>query len=157
MKITDFAGTTPAYRPEEFLAGELEGWRILERVTGGLQQRFTVRATGHYDGDALAFAETWTFDDGHVDTLRWRIRPLGDGRYEGDEDRLDGLAEGDQAGRAFHGRYSRDVPQKDGSSTGLNFNDWFYRIDDQVVMAKGTAGRRGVPFVTAHVLYRRLA
>lgn len=43
MKITDFAGTTPAYRPEEFLAGELEGWRILERVTGGLQQRFTVR------------------------------------------------------------------------------------------------------------------
>lgn len=155
MKISDLAGTTPVYRPEEFLAGELEGWGILERLTGGLQQRFTVRATGHLDGNELAFTETWTFDDGHVDTLRWRIRPLGDGRYEGDEDRLDGQAEGDQAGCAFHWRYSRDVPQKDGSSTRLNFNDWFYRIDDQVVMAKGTAGRMGVPFATAHVLYRR--
>lgn len=156
MKISDFSGTTPEYRPETFLTGRLEGWGILERLTGGLQQRFTVEARGHFDGTELAFTERWTFDDGHVDTLNWRIRPIGDGRYVGAEDRLDGQAEGDQAGCAFHWRYSRDVPQKDGSSTKLNFNDWFYRIDDRVVMAKGTAGRLGVPFATAHVLYRRL-
>lgn len=156
MKISDFDNTTPVYRPEEFLTGKLEGWGILERITGGLQQRFTVRAEGHFDGAELAFTETWTFDDGHVDTLRWRIRPIGDGKYVGSEDRLDGQAEGDQAGCAFHWRYSRDVPQKDGSSTKLNFNDWFYRIDERVVMIKGTAGRLGVPFGTAHVVYRRL-
>lgn len=155
MKISDFETTTPVYRPEDYLAGPLEGWGLLERLTGGLQQRFTVRAD-RFDGAELSFTETWTFDDGHVDTLRWRIRPLGDGRYVGAEDRLDGQAEGDQAGCAFHWRYSRDVPQKDGSSTKLNFNDWFYRIDDRVVMVKGTAGRLGVPFGTAHVLYRRL-
>lgn len=156
MKISDFSGTTPEYRPETFLSAKLEGWGILERLTGGLQQRFTVEAQGHFDGTELAFTERWTFDDGHVDTLNWRIRPVGDGRYVGAEDRLEGQAEGEQAGCAFHWRYSRDVPQKDGSSTELNFNDWFYRIDDRVVMAKGTAGRLGVPFATAHVLYRRL-
>lgn len=156
MKIADFEDTQPVYRPEDYLAGRLEGWGVLERITGGLQQRFTVRADGLFDGGVLAFTETWTFDDGHVDILRWRIRPLGGGRYAGDEDRLDGQAEGDQAGCAFHWRYSRDVPQKDGSSTRLNFNDWFYRIDDRVVIVKGTAGRLGVPFATAHVAYRRL-
>lgn len=156
MNISDFETTTPVYRPEDYLDGVLEGWGVLERLTGGLQQRFTVRAAGQFDGAELAFTEIWTFDDGHVDTLHWRIRPLGDGKYTGTEDRLDGHAEGDQAGCAFHWRYSRDVPQKDGSSTKLNFNDWFYRIDDRAVMVKGTAGRLGLPFATAHVLYRKL-
>ena len=63
---------------------------------------------------------------------------------------------GERSGCAFHWRYSRDAPQKDGSTTRLAFNDWFYRIDDRVVMVKGTAGRLGLPFATAHVLYRRL-
>lgn len=156
MKISDFENTTPVYKPEDFLSGRLEGWGLLERITGGLQQRFAVQAEGLWDGAALAFTETWTFDDGHVDTLRWRITPQGGGRYGGTEDRLEGEAEGDQAGCAFHWRYSRDVPQKDGSSTKLNFNDWFFRIDERVTMVKGTAGRLGVPFATAHVLYRRL-
>ena len=156
MKISDFEGTTPVYRPETWLAGRLEGWGVLERITGGLQQRFTVRAEGRFDGAELAFTETWTFDDGHVDTLRWRIRPLGGGRYVGDEDRLEGQAEGDQAGCAFHWRYARNVPQKDGGTVRLDFNDWFYRIDARAVMVKGTAGRLGVPFGSAHVLYRRL-
>lgn len=156
MKISDFETTTPVYHPEDYLVGALEGWGILERITGGLQQRFTIRAEGQFDGVELAFTETWTFDDGHMDTLRWRIRPIGEGKYVGAEDRLEGQAEGDQAGCAFHWRYSRDVPQNDGSSTKLNFNDWFFRIDDDVVMVKGTAGRLGAPLATAHVLYRKL-
>lgn len=158
MRIEDFENTTPIYRPEDYLQGRLEGWGILERITGGLQQRFTVLAEGQWRPAAseLTFTETWTFDDGHADTLKWRIRPLGEGRYEGDEPRLQGRAEGDQAGCAFHWRYTRDVPQKDGSSTTLDFRDWFYRIDERVVMVKGTAGRLGLPFATAHVLYRKL-
>ncbi|MFW2344929.1 MAG: hypothetical protein ACN4EU_06470 [Brevundimonas mediterranea] len=46
--------------------------------------------------------------------------------------------------------------QAHGSSNKLNFNDWFYRIDDWVVMVKGTAGRLGMPFGSAHVAYRHL-
>ncbi len=156
MKISDFEGTTPVFRPEEFLAGRLEGWGILEKITGGLQQRFSVNAEGVKEGPSLAFTETWSFDDGHEDRLQWVITPLGDGRYRGTEPRLEGEAEGDQAGCALHWRYARDTPQADGSSTQLNFNDWFYRIDDRVTVVKGTAGRLGLPFGTAHVTYRRL-
>lgn len=158
MMISDFAGTTPEYRPEQFLAGRLEGWGILERLTGGLQSRFTVQAEGVWDEarGGLAFTETWTLDDGHVDTLSWLIRPLGNGKYEGEEPRVDGKANGDQSGCALHWVYTRDTPQKGGKSVTLDFKDWFYRIDEHVVMVKGTAGRLGVPFATAHVLYRRL-
>jgi hypothetical protein len=37
----------------------------------------------------------------------------------------------------------------------LNFNDWFWRIDERVAMVRGSAGRAGVAFAVAHVTYRR--
>ena len=60
MDIEDFAGTTPEFLPEDFLAGALEGWGVLERLTGGLQKRFVVRARGAWDASVgrLAFTET---------------------------------------------------------------------------------------------------
>jgi hypothetical protein len=48
------------------------------------------------------------------------------------------------------------VPQADGKKTKLNFDDWFYRIDERVCIVRGSAGRAGLPFGTAHVTYRRI-
>ena len=156
MKIEDFAGKGPEFRPEEFFDGRLEGWGVLEKPTGGVQKRFTVAAEGRSFAGGVRYSETWTFDDGHVDTLNWEIRKAGEGQYSGVEDRSEGEAEGEQAGCAFHWKYSRDTPQPDGKSMKLNFDDWFFRIDEDAVVAKGTAGRLGLPFATAHVTYRKL-
>jgi hypothetical protein len=159
MSIDDFKNTTPEFLPEEFFNGRLEGWGVLESLIGGLQKRATISAEGKWDAAAQAvrFTETYRFDDGHVDTLQWTIRKLGPGQYSGAEPRLDGEAAGEQAGCAFHWQYTRETPQKDGSTTKLNFDDWFYRIDDNACMVRGSAGRAGLPFATAHVTYRKLS
>lgn len=68
-----------------------------------------------------------------------------------------GQAEGEQYGCAFHWKNLRDTPQADGTSSKLNFDDWFYRIDADACIVRGTAGRAGLPFATAHVTYRKLA
>ena len=158
MKIRDFEDRGPRFLPEEFLVGHIEGWAVLETVLGDLQKRCTIRADGRLDAatSTVHFTETWTFDDGHSDTLAWQIRKVGDGKYKGREARLKAEAEGEQAGFAFHWTYTRDTPQKDGSSTTLNFNDWFYRIDERVCIVRGSAGRLGIPFATVHVTYRKL-
>lgn len=132
MQISDFESTTPVYRPEEFLVGQLEGWGILERLTGPLQNRFTVTAQGTREAawQSLRFVETWTFDDGHVDTLSWTITKTAEGAYTGDEPNLVGAAKGDAAGCAYHWRYTRDTPQKDGKTLKLDFSDRFFRIND---------------------------
>jgi hypothetical protein len=88
--------------------------------------------------------------------LHWTIRKVGDGRYTGLENRLEGEAAGEQAGCAFHWKYTRDVPHADGKSTKLNFDDWFYAIDGRACFVRGSAGRAGIPFATAHVTYRKL-
>jgi hypothetical protein len=159
MSIDNFKGTSPEFLPEEFFNGQLEGWGVLESPIGGLQRRSTIKAEGKWDEKAQAvhFTETYRFDDGHEDTLRWTIRKLGPGQYSGAETRLDGEAKGEQAGCAYNWRYTRDAPQADGSSSKLNFDDWFYRIDDYACIVRGTAGRAGMPFATAHVTYRKIS
>jgi hypothetical protein len=158
MAIEDFKGTTPEFLPEEFFVGKLDGWAVFESLIGGLQKRATISAVGEWDivAQSVAFTETYTFDDGHSDTLRWMIRKDDEGSYSGSETLLEGRAVGEQAGCAFHWKYTRDVPQADGTKTKLNFDDWFYRIDERVCIVRGGAGRAGLPFATAHVTYRKV-
>jgi hypothetical protein len=158
MSLADFKATTPVFLPEQFFVGRLEGWAVLESLAGSLQKRSTIVAKGHWDevDQVVHFTETYCFDDGHKDTLRWMIRKLGPGKYSGSEATVIGEASGDQAGCAFNWRYSRDTPQADGKSVRLNFDDWFYRIDEHACIVRGSAGRAGLPFLTAHVTYRKL-
>lgn len=158
MDIKDFAGTTPVLLPEQFLTGTLRGWGVVESILGGLQKRFVVRARGDWEEatQILSFIETWTFDNGRSDTLYWKIIKRGIGHYSGSERRIDGEAKGEQMGCAFHWTYSRDTPQDDGKSALLNYDDWFYRIDERVLMVSGSAGRVGIPFAMIHGAYQRV-
>jgi hypothetical protein len=158
MAIDDFVGTVPVFLPEQFFAGQLEGWAVIESPIGGLQKRASIKASGRIDQEtgAILFTETYTFDDGHSDTLHWTIRKSGPGDYVGIENRLDGEAFGEQAGCAFHWKYTRETPQPNGKSTKLNFDDWFYAIDEHACIVRGSSGRAGLPFATAHVTYRKL-
>ena len=136
----------------------MEGWAVLESPVGGLQKRATIEARGTYDEVAgvIRFTETYKFDDDHVDTVNWMIRKVADGKYEGEEPTVHEKARGEQAGCAFHWSYTRDTPQKDGSVIKLNFDDWFYMVDDRGCVVRGTLGRLGLPFAVAHVSYRKL-
>lgn len=46
MAIDDFADTKPAFIPEVFFVGRLEGWAVFENLVGGLQRRATIAAIG---------------------------------------------------------------------------------------------------------------
>lgn len=159
MAIEDFKTTLPAFLPEVFFVGRLEGWAVFESLVGGLQKRASITAVGTLEAetDTVLFVETYEFDDGHTDTLHWTIRKLAPGQYVGHENNVEGDATGEQAGCAFHWRYTRNTPQADGSTTKLNYDDWFYAIDGSACMVRGSAGRAGLPFATAHVAYRRIS
>lgn len=159
MALSDFNGTEPLFLPETFLVGDLQGWGVLESGLGNLQARFSVLARGELQTDhrTVAFTETWTLDNGMIETLSWLIRPTGEKTYTGTEPQLEGDAKGERNGAAFHWTYTRKTPQKDGGRVSLNFDDWFYMIDENVCIVRGSAGRLGLPFSIAHVTYRKLA
>jgi uncharacterized protein DUF3833 len=156
-RIDDFKNTTPMFLPERFFSGQVEGWVVVDNLLGKLRNRATILGTGNWDEPAhcLTFSETYTFDDGEKDTFQWRIRKIGEGHYRGTEPRLKGEALGDQAGSAFHWRYTRDTPQTQSSSIVLHFDDWFHAIDERVCIVRARIGRFGLPFARAYVTYRR--
>jgi len=129
---------------------------VFESLTWGLQKRAGIAAEGSWDADkrVVRFTET-------ASMTATPIRSSGSfreavGKYSGSEQSLDGNATGEQAGCAFHWKYTRDVPQADGTKTKLNFDGWLYRIDDRACIVPGSAGRAGLPFATAHVTYRKV-
>jgi hypothetical protein len=158
MDLSDFADREPAMVPERFFAGELRGWGLEFGPLGGIGRRIEVEATGSFDevSGVLTLDETYRFDDGHGDRLRWQIRRLGDGRYEAVEARAAEPGEGQAAGSVFRLTYRRDVPQTDGSSTVLSFDDWFIRIDRDTVMVRATISKLALPLGSMTVLYRRV-
>jgi len=89
MAIDDFKGTRPIFLLEQFFVGRIEGWAVVESLVGGLLKRATIAAHGEFESDTqiVLFTETYTFDDGHSDTLHWTIRKGDEGRYTGLENR----------------------------------------------------------------------
>jgi hypothetical protein len=158
MDIDDFAGREPAMVPERFFAGELRGWGMEIGVLGGLGRRLQVDASGRFDEatQTLHLDETYRFDDGHVDRLRWQIRKLDDGRYEAVEERALEPGEGESAGSAFRLTYRRAVPQADGSTTTLSFDDWFVQIDEETLMVWASVQKVMLPVGSMSVVYRRV-
>lgn len=129
---------------------------MLESVLGALKSRYTIIGSGTPVPEGVDFTETWTFDNGLVETLRWKIRKTSAGKYIGTEPKVDGEAQGERAGFAFHWSYTRETPQQGSDPVTLNFDDWFYLIDDCTCLVRGSAGRLGLPFAIAHVTYRKL-
>ena len=158
MSIDDYKGGSPEFLPERFFDGHLEGWAVLESLTGTLQKRATISAHGQWDAGSqtVHLTETHRFDDGPEDALRWTIRKTAPGQYSGAEPRVEGEAKGEQAGFAYNWKYTRETPQADGTSVKLNFDDWFYLIEERVCIVHGSTGKLGLPFATAHVTYRKM-
>lgn len=157
MKIADFAGKPPVLALERFFEGRTQGWGVMQSRFGTFQQQFRIEATGRWDAGAqtLRLTETYTFDDGHLDKLEWTIRKRDGGRYEGAEPRIDGTAQGEQAGNAFHWTYTRRVPAKDGSESSNGFDDWFWLQDEQTLIARASVTKLGVEVATLSVFYRK--
>lgn len=158
MNIDDFADKTPPFLLEEFFRGQLRGWGVTLGRMGGLQNRFSIEAEGRWDESAqtLAIREVYTFDDGHVDTLVWTILKRSATAYEGREAHIEGLANGEQRGNAFHWRYTRDVPTKDGTKTKLGFSDWFWLHEPGRMTAHASLTKLGIEVATLQAFYEKI-
>ena len=142
---------------EKFFNGKLKGWGIQQSRLGQLQSRFTISAHGQWDqaSKTLHLQETYKFDDGHSDKLDWTIAKESSSTYVGHETRIDGEAKGLQEQSQFTWQYSRRVPDKDGQETSYEFNDTFFLIDQDSLLAKASINKLFFEVATMSVFYRR--
>lgn len=155
MRVENFAAATPVFKPEEFFQGRTKAWGFFQDRFGNIRRQFVVEIDGRFDGDTLIMDESFAYSDGEKATRVWRIKPLGDGQYEGTAGDVIGTAHGKVAGNAMNFVYQIDLPIQ-GSTWRVHFDDWMLQQDKEVMVNKSTITKFGIELGEVFIFFRRL-
>ena len=143
MKPSDFSGTTPQLRIEEYFAGHTRAWGIFEDRFGNLRRQFVVDIEGKWDGETLVLDESFLYSDGEKDRRVWTIRKIDAHRYEGQAADVIGVAVGEAYGNALNWRYDMDLKVGEGTLR-VHFNDWMFLQESGVLVNRARVSKFGI-------------
>jgi len=156
MSPTDFAGTTPTLRLEEYFQGQTRAYGLFHDRFGTLRRQFTVDITGTLDeGGVLTLDERFSYSDGEREQRIWTITPTGPDSYEGRAGDVVGTARGVLAGSALNWQYDLDLKVGDGSWR-VHFDDWMFLMQDGILMNRAQVSKWGFDIGTVTIVFRRL-
>lgn len=143
MKVEDYAGGEPAFRIEEYFAGNVRAWGIFQDRSGKLRRQFTVDIVGEVNGDEIVLTEDFVYRDRERSRRVWRIRKLDEHRYEGRADDVVGVAEGAAYGQALNWRYHLSL-EIEGRAWEFAFDDWMFLHEDGVLVNRAEMSKLGI-------------
>mgnify|MGYP000930254105 CR=1 FL=1 len=133
----------PPFNLMGFLHGRVRAWGIFEDRTGRVRRRFSIALDGRREGRHLVVTEHFRFDDGAEETRIWRFSPVDERRFTASTEDVVGVAEGLLDGDAARMRYAFRIPLR-GRRVAVEFDDRFYRIDDDRAINRATLTKFGV-------------
>ena len=152
MKPEDFKDKQPRLIIEEYLAGEVKAWGILQNRSGKVTRQFSAILNGKWDGTQLILDEIFNWDDGEVQKRQWKINKIDDHNYEGTAGDVVGKAKGFSYGPAFKFEYVLLVPVK-GKELKITFDDWIFKQDDRVAINRATMTKFGFKVAELTVVF----
>jgi Protein of unknown function (DUF3833) len=141
-QISDYAQEKPVFDLKAYFTGTVDGWGIFTDRSGKVVKRFIVTMNCTWNGDDGILDEDFVYSDGSKQKRIWRMKKLGDGRYEGRADDVVGVGNGQQMGNAFRWGYTLNLPV-DAKVYEVQFDDWMYQMDDKVVINKAKMTKFG--------------
>jgi hypothetical protein len=98
-----------AFQPDHFFLARTEGRGLVRDLTGRLIDRCAITTDGVWDHDygALRFDETYVYDSGPTDVLRWTFAPDAQGRMSASEASVTAPVHGWTRGMDYHLRFRR--------------------------------------------------
>ena len=153
QNIDSYASSQPHLDLQQYFNGTLDAYGVFTDRAGTVAKRFTVVMRCTWQGDNGVLDEDFTYSDGSRQKRVWRLQKLADGRYTGTADDVVGVAQGESRGNAFHWTYTLALPvggtPGDAGSAGariveVQFDDWMYLMNDQVMLNKATMRKFGI-------------
>lgn len=154
MRIDDFAQQQPSFKPEEYFLGPARAWGMFHDRFGNLRRQFVVDMNGVMEEGVLVLTEDFVYSDGETEQRVWRIKPLGDGQYEGRAGDVIGTAKGVVAGNALNWSYRMDLKVGDGTWR-VAFDDWMFLQADGVVLNRATVSRWGIEVGVVTIAFQK--
>ena len=170
-QVTDYASDQPVLDLRQYFNGTLDAYGVFTDRSGKVVKRFTVVMRCSWNGDEGVLDEDFVYSDGTTQKRIWRLKHLGNGRYEGRADDVVGVAQGQTAGNAFRWGYTLALPVGgDPSAAGppqgasapsggsepraagsvgativeVQFDDWMYLMDERVMLNKAAMSKFGI-------------
>lgn len=151
-----YAGEQPALDLARYFDGKLLAHGIFQDRSGQVVRRFTVDMEGRWDGDQGVLDEHFTYSDGQRERRVWRLTRHPGGRYTGTADDVVGTAQGQAVGNSLHWTYTLRLPV-DGRVYEVQFDDWMYLVDGQVMLNRATMSKFGVRLGEVTLSFRKAA
>ena len=142
-QISDYTAEKPVLDLRTYFNGTLDAYGVFTDRSGKVVKRFTVVMRCTWNGEDGVLDEDFVYSDGTTQKRIWRLRHLGNGRYEGRADDVVGVAQGQTAGNAFRWGYTLALPV-DGRVWEVQFDDWMYLMDGRVMLNKAAMSKFGI-------------
>ena len=152
MKPEDFKDKKPRLLIEEYLAGNVKAWGVLQNRSGKVTRQFSADLYGSWDGKQLILNEKFNWDDGEIQNREWTINKIDEHNYEGTAGDVVGKAIGYSYGPAFKFEYVLLVPVK-GKEMKITFDDWIFKQDDRVAINRATMTKFGFKVAELTVVF----
>ena len=150
----DYAEQRPLLELKSYFNGELVAHGMFSDRSGKVLRRFVVDLKATWQGDKGTLEEDFRYSDGRTERRVWRLTAHGNGRYTGTADDVVGIAEGQAAGNALNWRYTLRLPV-DGKVYDVQFDDWMFLIDEQVMLNKAVMSKFGIRLGEVTLAFRR--
>lgn len=142
-QVTDYSADKPVLDLRQYFNGTLDAYGVFTDRSGKVVKRFTVVMRCTWNGEEGVLDEDFVYSDGTTQKRIWRLKHLGNGRYEGRADDVVGVAQGQTAGNAFRWGYTLALPV-DGTVWEVQFDDWMYLMDQRVMLNKAAMSKFGI-------------
>ena len=142
LKPEDYINTEPKIKIEEYFLGDVKAWGIFQNRFGKVERQFTAKMEGSFDGEILTLEEDFSWNDGEKQKRKWKIKKVGDDKYEGTAPDVIGIAKGVSYGSAFKFEYQLLIPFKD-KKIKVRFDDWIFKQDDKVAINRAIVSKFG--------------
>lgn len=141
--LLDYRNEKPVFQLEKYFNGDVKAWGIFTDRNGKVVKRFTVDMKCTWNNGEGTLDESFVYSDGTKQKRIWTLKPIGDGRYEGLASDVVGHAQGASSGNALQWKYHLALPV-DEKIWDVEFEDWMYQIDEEVVLNKAKMTKWGV-------------
>lgn len=146
IDVEQYRADTPQLDLRKFFSGTVDGWGMFQDRSGKVIKRFHVVIEAKWQGDIGTLDERFTWADGEQggNPARrvWSLRDVGGGRFVGTAGDVVGEALGEAAGNALRWRYVLAL-NVDGKAVYVDFDDWMFLIDDQVMLNRSLMSKFG--------------
>ena len=143
VPVERYRDERPAMDLQRYFNGTVDAWGMFQDRSGKVIKRFYVRIDARWTGDTGVLDEHFEYSDGTRSRRVWTITRLDANRYRGTADDVIGEARGEMQGNALRWQYVLKL-EVDGKSWEVDFDDWMYMIDDQVMLNRSVMSKFGI-------------